>query len=72
VFRERQNSVVQSQNAVTLAVLVLILYTEIQRFNQEAIRTLNPGLAGKNTVEYYWQYETFFLEEVNSNYVCSF
>ena len=54
VFRERQNSVVQSQNAVTLAVLVPILYTEIQRLNQEAIRTLNPGLAGKNMVEYYW------------------
>ena len=50
VFRERQNSVVQ-----TLAVLVPILYTEIQRLiNQEAIRTLNPGLAGKNMVEYYW------------------
>jgi len=69
VFRERQNSVVQSQNAVTLAVLVPILYTEIQRLNQEAIRTLNPGLTGKNMVEYN---ETFFLEEANSNYVCSF
>ena len=54
MFRERQNSVVQSQNAVTLAVFVPILNTEIQGLNQEAIRTLNPGLAGKNVVEYYW------------------
>jgi len=50
---KNQNSVVQSQNPSTMAVLVPNSQTEIQRLNQEAIKILNHGLAGKNMVKFY-------------------